>query len=140
MRIETITNGDKKDVFAVRKQVFVDEQGVPEDLELDEYDEGAIHFLAKVDGRPVGAARMRWIDDHTVKAERVAVLSSYRGSGVGRAIMQKLEQYAKAHHARAVELHAQQTARPFYERLHYEAFGEPFLDAGMAHIVMRKVL
>lgn len=140
MRIETITHGDKKELFAIRKQVFVNEQGVPEELEQDEYDERAIHFLAKVNGRPVGTARMRWIDDHTVKAERVAVRPSHRGIGIGRAIMEHLEQHARACQATAVELHAQQSARLFYERLNYIAFGEPFLDAGMEHIAMRKVL
>lgn len=139
INVQTITTKDKKDVFAIRTKVFVEEQHVPIDLELDEYEQEAVHFLASVDDEPAGVARMRWIDDRTAKAERVAVLIPFRGCGVGRELMLALEKYAKFEQATSVKLHAQLTAQSFYERLGYEAFGDNFLDAGIEHIAMRKI-
>lgn len=136
--VQAITTGDYKEVFAIRTKVFVEEQHVPAELELDEYEQEAIHFLASVDGKPAGVARMRWIDALTAKAERVAVLKSFRGTGVGRELMIALEKHARAEHAASIQLHAQLTAQPFYERLGYQAYGDTFLDAGIEHIAMKK--
>lgn len=136
--VQAITTGDYKEIFAIRTKVFVEEQHVPVDLELDEYEREAVHFLASVDGKPAGVARLRWIDAQTAKAERVAVLKSFRGTGVGRELMIALEKHAREEQATSVRLHAQLTAQPFYERLGYKAYGDIFFDAGIAHIAMKK--
>lgn len=140
IEVKTITSGNKDHVFAIRRKVFVDEQQVPPEEEIDEYEEEATHFLACVGGEPAGAARMRWKDEKTAKAERVAVLSHFRGTGVGRELMQAIEKEAQANNARSIQLSAQTHAQPFYKRLGYEAYGDVFLDAGIEHIAMKKQL
>ena len=71
---------------AIRRKVFVEEQNVPEELELDELDATAVHLLATRDGRPVGTARLL-IDGNTAKIGRVALLAEERGTGAGAALM-----------------------------------------------------
>ena len=140
IEVKTITTEDKSQIFSIREQVFVEEQHVPPDLEIDEHEDEATHFIALVDARPAGTARLRWKDRHTAKAERVAVLKEYRGYGIGKALMCALEQEAKRRQATSVELHAQTHARLFYEHLGYRAYGDVFLDAGIEHIAMEKDL
>jgi|UPI0003B5CED8 predicted GNAT family N-acyltransferase len=126
--------------FAIRRQVFVIEQKVPETRESDEYDERSLHFVALEDGQPVGACRMRWVNPNVAKAERVAVLPSKRHSGAGRLLMEALETQARQEHAHAIVLHAQMPVIPFYEKLGYHVMGEPFVDAGIPHVSMKKKL
>jgi len=83
-----------EDGFAVRRAVFVREQGVDESEEMDGRDEAATHFVGYDDGDPVGTARLRTVGDGVGKVERVAVLAAHRGSGVGRALMYRLEAWA----------------------------------------------
>jgi predicted GNAT family N-acyltransferase len=129
--------------LALRRIVFIEEQGVPEQEELDDLDPVCTHLLAFVGERPVGTARLRLIDGEdgrVAKAQRVAVLASARNSGVGRALMRALEQEAAREGAEAVILAAQTSAIPFYERLGYLAYGEEFMDAGIPHRWMRRAL
>lgn len=131
------TAAEREQAYAVRLRVFVDEQRVPLELERDEHDERADHFLARVAGRPVGAARLL-LDGAVAHVQRVAVLPELRGRGLGVALMAALERRAAERGARTVDLHAQLHARGFYERLGYAAYGEIFDDAGIDHIAMRK--
>ncbi|MCC7538270.1 MAG: GNAT family N-acetyltransferase [Deltaproteobacteria bacterium] len=126
----------------VRRVVFVAEQGVREDEELDGLDPQCEHFVAEIEGRVVGTARMRPKpeDPSVAKAERVAVLRELRGAGVGRAIMAALEAEAALRGFETVLLAAQVSAIPFYERLGYEAFGEPFDDARIEHRWMKRAI
>lgn len=129
-----------QDALSVRYDVFVDEQGVPEDLEVDEHEADATHFVAYDDaGEPVGAARLREYDDGVGKVERVAVLESRRGEGWGNALMDVLEE-AAAERYDELYLHAQLPAVGFYDRLDYEREGEAFEEAGIPHVAMRKRL
>ncbi|MUV88288.1 GNAT family N-acetyltransferase [Natronomonas sp. CBA1123] len=137
-RVET--DSELEDALAVRREVFIDEQGVPEHRELDGKDDEAIHFLATDEGTAVGAARMRAYDEATAKAERVAVVESHRGTGLGRALMETLETEAADRGYDAVVLHAQVPVVEFYERLDYEVTSEEFEDAGIPHREMRKQL
>ncbi|WP_178917110.1 GNAT family N-acetyltransferase [Natronomonas gomsonensis] len=137
-RVETDSELD--DALAVRREVFIDEQGVPEHRELDGKDDEAIHFLATDEGTAVGAARMRAYDETTAKAERVAVVESHRGTGLGRALMEALETEAADRGYDEVVLHAQVPVVAFYERLDYEVTSEEFEDAGIPHREMRKRL
>ncbi|NHN47000.1 GNAT family N-acetyltransferase [Halostella sp. JP-L12] len=134
------TDEQYDDALDVRYAVFVDEQDVPEDLEVDEHEDESVHFVAYRDGDPVGAARLREKDDTTAKVERVAVLREYRGEGYGRAIMREVEAVAAARGYDRVALHAQTHAAPFYDRLDYERVGEEFEEAGIPHVTMEKAL
>ena len=139
---------------AIRRIVFIDEQGVPEALEWDGLDRHARHFLAlgpaighdataqrapAATPIPLGTARMRIVGGHA-KAERVAVQRAARQHGVGRLLMRALEAHARHQRLPAVLLHAQLTAIPFYERLGYQAHGEIFPSAGIDHREMTKLL
>lgn len=129
---------------ALRRAVFIDEQGVSEALEWDGLDSVARHFLA-LENAPasesvaLGTARMRIVEGHA-KAERVAVRKDARTRGVGRFLMLAIEAYARRQGLPAVVLQAQVTAIPFYERLGYRAHGEVFLSAGIDHREMTKPL
>lgn len=114
---------------AIRCTVFIEEQRVPQEEEWDGRDPECQHFIATLDGQPVGTARLL-PDGHI---GRVAVLSSARGSGIGYQLMEAAVQAAReAGHAK-VELSAQLHALAFYERLGFEAYGEVFMDAGIPH-------
>ena len=126
--------------LAIRREVFVEEQGVPLAEEMDEHDAACVHFLALVGGEAVGTARLRVTVDGHPKAERVAVRRPFRGAGVGRALMRALEDEARALGARELLLNAQLPVVAFYERLGYRAEGPEFLEAGIPHRAMRKPL
>ncbi|WP_067694981.1 GNAT family N-acetyltransferase [Nocardia jejuensis] len=140
--IEIVTVADEqklKDAYEVRVRVFVDEQNVPMELELDELDDTADHFLARIDGKPVGAGRL------VVRGEvgvlgRLAVLAETRGTGLGAALVRAIEERGRERGLTAVELHSQTHAQGFYEKLGYESYGEIGMDAGIPHIWMRRDL
>ena len=134
------TDRAREDAFAVRRTVFVDEQGVDEDLEYDAHDETATHFVAYDGDEPVGAARLREYADGVGKVERVAVLESHREDGVGRAVMAAVEDRARADGLESLKLHSQTRAAGFYRGLGYERYGEEFEEAGIPHVEMRKSL
>jgi predicted GNAT family N-acyltransferase len=121
----------------IRRIVFIEEQRVPKDLEVDGLDPSCVHFLAEVDGQLAGTARLRVTEDHHAKAERVAVLLAFRRHGVGAALMSALEQKAKLDGHHEVLLSAQVEAIPFYLARGYEAYGPEFMDAGIPHRKMR---
>ena len=121
----------------VRRIVFVEGQGVTEREEVDGLDPECAHLLAEDEGRLVGTARLRDGGQGKAKAERVAVLEEQRGRGTGRALMRALEEAAREAGFREVVLAAQVSAIPFYERLGYEAYGEPFFEARIEHRYMR---
>ncbi|GGX53898.1 GNAT family N-acetyltransferase [Streptomyces minutiscleroticus] len=141
---------DREACFAVRKEVFVAEQGVPEDIEYDAYDAGALHVIAvREDGTPLGTGRLlhgpgvahKTGGDLTVGSlGRLAVTREARGLGVGAALVRAVEDAARARGLAAVDLHAQTHALGFYERLGYEAYGPEFPDAGIPHRAMRRSL
>jgi predicted GNAT family N-acyltransferase len=123
--------------------VFVEEQGVAEELEWDEHDEpdaDATHLVAYDGGAVVGAARIRAYDEETAKVERVVVAADRRGEGWGRRVMAAAEREAGAEGFSRVRLNAQTRVQPFYESLGYSAFGDEFDDAGIPHIAMQKPL
>ena len=139
-------------VFALRYDVFVLGQDVPEELERDELDAGADHAVALVDDVLVGTGRLvnGRIDDDSRFVPgtegtvgtigRMAVAGSARGAGIGRALLDLLVDRAAERGLPAVELHAQLHARGFYERAGFEPFGEVYLEAGIEHLGMRRDL
>ncbi|MGG4453152.1 GNAT family N-acetyltransferase [Brevibacillus porteri] len=135
------TEQELADALSVRRIVFIEEQEVPEELEIDEHDNldgGTIHFVAYRDGEPVGASRVRTYAPGVGKIERVAVAKTERGTGLGRQIMLAMEELAKQHGYDSLKLNAQTQAQRFYEKLGYEPFGDLFDDAGIEHIAMVK--
>ncbi|MBC9712194.1 GNAT family N-acetyltransferase [Streptomyces sp. TRM66268-LWL] len=147
---EAVSDEDRAACFAVRKEVFVAEQGVAEEIEYDEYDASAVHVLAvrAEDGVALGTGRLLFGDAGLAKTGdasvgslgRLAVAKAARGLGVGIALVRAIEECAAARGLSAVDLHAQTHALGFYERLGYEAYGPEFLDAGIPHRGMRRVL
>lgn len=134
---------EREKCFAIRVAVFVDEQRVPKDLELDEHDLTATHFLATLAGAPAGTARLLDYDDHgrrVAKIGRVAVLPAYRREGVGAAIMRAVLDTARRLGYKEAMLDSQTYIIPFYEQLGFVAEGEEFLDAGIPHYRMRRKL
>lgn len=134
---------ERADAFAVRRTVFVEEQGVDEAIEYDEHDEPeatAAHFVAYDGPEPVGAARLREPEDGLGKVERVAVLAEHRGEGVGRKLMQAVEREAERRSLETLKLHAQTRVEEFYDRLGYQRRGEEFEEAGIPHVKMVKSL
>ena len=118
---------------ALRRRVFIEEQGVAEADEVDDLDGQAIHLLAKLDGIPVGSARLLTYGD-TGKIGRVCVLQSARGTGLGAALMQAaVAQFRTLPEIKRVKLGAQLHALAFYERLGFTPYGDVFLDAGIEH-------
>ena len=136
--------------FAVRREVFVVEQGVSEELEYDGRDGDAVQVLAvRDDGVPLGTARLLYGpgaadrtggDPGVGSLGRLAVAAAARGLGIGAALVRAVEDAARVRGLAAMDLHAQSYALGFYERLGYEAYGPEFLDAGMDHRAMRRVL
>ncbi len=120
-------------VFAIRREVFVDEQNCPPELEW-EYEDESVHFLAIVDEEPAGAARWRKTTNG-YKLERFAVLKEFRGLGVARALVKTVLADLPAD-ADYVYLHAQIPAVSLYEKFLFEKLGEEFEEAGIRHYKM----
>lgn len=134
--------GELERCMEIRREVFILEQRIAKELELDGLDTGCTHFLAWADSdcevsRAVGTARL-WIDSAGVaKAQRVAVLTGARGTGIGRILMRAVEAETRLRGIESLILGAQHTAIPFYESIGYEAYGDDFEDAGIPHRMMR---
>lgn len=124
--------------FAIRRAVFVEEQGVSEALEIDGRDGEAQHLLALLEGDPVGTLRVRRVDHGRVaKIERVAVLPRARGANVGQTLVEAALALSRAAGAQVARLHAQTTVQDFYARLGFVACGPEFIEDGIPHIAMR---
>ena len=125
-----------KDICAIRYKVFVGEQNVPVELEIDGLDDEAKHALAFVDGVPIGTGRIL-SDGHI---GRVAVLKDYRGLGIGKSIMKELIKWAQNMNLEKAWLSSQWHAHSFYLDLDFVCVGEIYKEAGIDHIKMFKTL
>jgi predicted GNAT family N-acyltransferase len=133
------TTRDIEECFRIREEVFIVEQRVPPEMERDEHDSHALHFIALADGRSVGAARAVLRDNGaSAKIGRVAVCRSNRGFGIGKLLMAAIESAPDLTHVQDFLLDAQSHALQFYVRLGYEAYGDEFMDAGIPHRHMKK--
>ena len=126
--------------MALRFEVFVDEQAVPPEEEIDAYDERAAHFGAFAAGALVGVARVVDAGEGTAKIGRVAVRKTLRGAGVAARLMEHVVEWCRQQGYREAMLDAQCRVESFYARLGFVSEGEVFLDAGIDHIRMRCVL
>ncbi|AEH48888.1 GNAT family N-acetyltransferase [Parageobacillus thermoglucosidasius] len=129
-----------KDALFVRQTVFIEEQHVPKEEEIDEFEQDAVHFVLYDGEKPVGAGRFRTIDDGLGKIERICILPQYRGRGAGKQLMETIEKFAKEQGIRKVKLNAQTHAEPFYQKLGYHTVSDVFMDAGIPHVTMVKPL
>ena len=120
---------DREAIYAVRKAVFIIEQAVPEEIEVDEHDPVASHVLAFLDGRPVGTGRIT----SEGRIGRMAVLAECRGRGVGRAILDALIDIGRRDGAPRLFLSAQCHAIRFYEKSGFVAEGPVYQEAGIDH-------
>ena len=131
---------EREKAFAIRIAVFVNEQGVPLQDELDSHEDEAEHVLAYDDNdTPVGAGRWRVVDG-AAKLERICLLPAYRKSGLGRLLVGAMEASARAQSLPKALLHGQVQAAPFYEKLGYQRVSEPFNEDGILHVIMTKEL
>lgn len=130
--------------LAIRSKVFVEEQGVPKELETDAYDdspEACGHVLLKYEGVPAGTGRWISYKKHTAKIQRLSVLPEFRGKGIGKRLLQELENQALNAEYNYCILDSQLHAESFYKQLGYMTISEyPFEDAGIIHVRMQKTL
>lgn len=130
------TEDDMAACMGIRHQVFVVEQGVPEELEIDGLDPAARHFAVAAAGEIVATCRVR-LAGSAAKIERVAVGRDWRGKGVGGVLMKYIMgELAKAGGIALFKLSAQADAVPFYERLGFSTRGHEYMDAGIPHYDM----
>jgi len=125
----------------LRRTVFIEEQRIPAELEWDEHDLTAVHAVARNKlGQVIGTGRLIPEAPGLARIGRMAVHRTLRGGGHGEAVLRALEAAAAARGDTEVMLHAQRSAERFYARLGYAPHGEPFEEAGIAHLEMRRAL
>jgi predicted GNAT family N-acyltransferase len=136
IHVDRASASDLDAVRAIRRTVFVEEQAVPADVELDGLDEAAEHFIARLGSLPVATARARRTSKGW-KLERVAVLGAQRGMGVGLALVEHVLAHAPL--GALVYIHAQESALGFWQRAGFVAEGPSFQEGGISHRWMRRV-
>jgi|29_taG_2_1085357.scaffolds.fasta_scaffold03588_2 predicted GNAT family N-acyltransferase len=133
MTVEITVTEDRDTCFRLRFEIFVDEQGVPVEEEIDALDDVATHLLATQGGQPIGTARIVF-DGNTAMIGRVCVSRAARGTGLGKALIEKAVEIARdTPGVRRAKLGAQVQALGFYEKLGFAAFGPVYDDAGIDH-------
>ena len=139
MIIKSVTcdyQDNKSDICKIRFEVFVDEQNVSEELEIDGLDDEAKHVLAYIDDEPIGTGRIL-SDGHI---GRVAVLKKYRGLGIGNSVMRELIKWAQQNKLEKLWLSSQWHAHSFYIDLGFVCEGDIYEEAGIDHIKMYRTL
>ncbi len=127
-----------KSAFEIRRQVFVEEQGISKELELDEHDREVLHMVVKDKERIIGTARIRFLAAGQAKLERMAVLKHFRRRGIGRGIISFLIEELRNRQIGQVLLHAEYSVVAFYRTCGFEESGSPFWEAGIRHIKMKR--
>ncbi|WP_077325159.1 GNAT family N-acetyltransferase [Virgibacillus siamensis] len=137
----TGSDAEKQQAFDVRTKVFVDEQNVPPEEELDAFDEDqmTIHFIGHENDQLIAASRLRFVDTYG-KLERICVLKEHRGNAHGTQLIGAMEARIQREGLTKSKLNAQTHAVDFYKRLGYEVVSGEFLDAGIPHVTMVKEL
>lgn len=137
---EDLDSQNYKDSIKIRHEVFVEEQNVPVELEIDELEDQTSHIVIYQDGQAISTARIYDLGDGMYKVQRVAVIKEYRRQGVATVLMKEIEKKVYSLSGKELTLGAQNTAIPFYEKLDYEIDGAEFMDAGIPHHTMKKIL
>jgi len=137
IKIRKVKNKSELDkAFEIRTTVFVKEQNVPLDLEIDGFDSEAKHFIAYLKDKTIGCARIRTNKDF-VKLERIAIIKEYRCKGFGAQLTNFLIDYCKQNDYNEIRLHSQTNVSDFYKKLGFKPVGEKFFEAGIEHIEMQ---
>ena len=131
-----ISKKELKEALEVRKEVFVEEQGISAYEEYDGFDEEALHLVVKCEGKVIGTARVRFPYRNQAKIERMAVLRTFRHQGIGRGIISFLNEQLNHRQVKYSFLHAQHPVISFYKSCGYIESGLPFYEAGIKHIKM----
>ena len=129
-----------QEAYLIRKEVFIQEQGVPEEMELDEFDPASKHALAYMGALCVGTGRLVYLDNHHAQIGRMSVLSAFRNRGIGKAILTRLIALAKAEGVLTLILHSQVSVIPFYEKFGFLAKGAVYDEAEISHRNMMLLL
>lgn len=129
-----------QEAYLIRKEVFIQEQGVPEEMELDEFDPASKHALAYMGALCVGTGRLVYLDNHHAQIGRMSVLSAFRNRGIGKAILTRLIALAKAEGVLTLILHSQVSVIPFYEKFGFIAKGAVYDEAEISHRNMMLLL
>ena len=123
----------------VRRAVFIEDQGIPENIEVDGQDKQCVHFLGELGGAPIATLRIQK-QGPKAKIQRVAVLEQYRSTGAGRAIMEEAIAWCRDWGYKEVVLGAQVTVIGFYEKFGFTVYGEAYVEADIEHRDMKLVL
>ncbi len=129
------TDQELNEVHSIRNTVFIKEQNVPPEIEWNDYEDSAIHYICKLDDKTVGTGRIVFFGLEA-KIERVAVLKQYRNSGIGTYIMEFLINECKKRNATTIFAHVQMQAYGFYKKLGFQEFGDIFFEADIEHLKM----
>ncbi|MFD1472782.1 GNAT family N-acetyltransferase [Companilactobacillus mishanensis] len=126
-----------KDGLYIRTTVFVDEQNVPPELEIDEFEDKCTYNTLYVNGAAAATARYFPTDDNGIHVQRVAVLKKYRKKGLASELLKHIMKQAQENSYDYIILGAQDQANGFYKKLGFEVIGDQYLDAGILHHDMR---
>ena len=126
-----------QDALQLRKDVFIEEQGIDPKDELDGTDEDKMHYVGYIDDEPVTTARIDMLAGNRVKIQRVATAEDQRKHGYAAELIKQIIHDAKRSDVAHVELDAQLTAMDFYKELGFEPVGDPFEEAGIQHQTVR---
>ncbi len=135
LRLAT-SDEDVLKVMVVRGIVFIEEQKVDWEGEIDEFENESVHFLGEVEGQPVASGRLRFLDDGRTKVERIAVRPVWRGHSYARDMVRFMLDHAAAQGARRYVMHAQVHLQKFYEDFGFHREGDIFVECGIDHITM----
>ena len=136
-QIEQVSwNLHKETLRSIRGKVFIEEQNVPQEIEWDDHDDTATHFL--LTHNTVALACGRMLPDG--KVGRMAVLKEQRGKGLGRQLLDYIVEHARQHGMSRLHLHAQSHAANFYLDAGFFHYGEPFEEAGIPHVAMEMLI
>jgi predicted GNAT family N-acyltransferase len=124
-------------VHIVRGIVFIHGQNCKYDEEIDSFESSSIHILGEIDGEPIAAARLRFVDSYA-KFERIAVREEFQRKGIGQKLINYMEQIALTNGYNLFAMHAQAHLLEFYKNLGYIREGELFIEADIEHYLMKK--
>jgi predicted GNAT family N-acyltransferase len=131
-----VSEEDVLKVLVVRGIVFIEEQKVAWEGEIDEFEKTATHFLGEVGGQPVATGRLRHLADGLVKVERIAVRARWRGKGLAKEIVTFMMDHALERGAKKFKMHAQVYLEDFYREFGFHREGGVFDECGIDHILM----
>ena len=137
--IDVKHKGNLEDAFQIRRNVFINEQNVPEEEEFDEADLESHHAVVYADGSPVATGRLFKSEKYWIIG-RISVLKEHRGKQAGKLVVEKLLEKAAELGAKEVHIHAQTHASGFYGKFGFVAYGDTFPESGIEHISMVKKL